>query len=124
MVNMKSISNETEYNAIVKRIDELLEIVTDENYSTLPEGIELDFLSALVEEYEERHYPIEQPSMVNVMKLRMYEMGINQNELSEILGVSPSRVSEYLNGKSEPTLPVARNISQKLDISASIVLGV
>jgi HTH-type transcriptional regulator/antitoxin HigA len=121
---MKSISNEAEYNAILKRIDELLKIVTDENFDILPEGIELDFLSSLIEEYEDRHYPIEQPSMVDIMKLRMYEMGINQNELSEILGVSPSRVSEYLNGKSEPTLPVARNISQKLDISATIVLGV
>jgi len=67
---MKSISNEKEYNAILKRIDELLEFVTDENYSTLPEGIELDFLSSLVEEYENRHYPIEQPSMADVMKLR------------------------------------------------------
>jgi len=53
---MKSISNETEYNAIVKRINELLEIVTDENYATVPEAIELDFWSELVEEYESRHY--------------------------------------------------------------------
>jgi HTH-type transcriptional regulator/antitoxin HigA len=121
---MKSISNETEFNAIVKRISQLLEIVTDENYSIVPEAIELDFLSDLVEEYENKHYPIDQPSMVEVMKLRMYEMGINQNALSEMLGVSPSRVSEYLNGKSEPTLQIARNISRELDISASIVLGV
>jgi HTH-type transcriptional regulator/antitoxin HigA len=121
---MKSISNETEYNAIVKRIDKLLEIVTDENYSIVPEAIELDFLSDLVEEYENKHYPIEKPTVVDVMKLRMYEMGINQNELSEMLGVSPSRVSEYLNGKCEPTLHVARSISRELDISASIVLGV
>jgi HTH-type transcriptional regulator/antitoxin HigA len=121
---MKSISNETEYNAIVERINKLLEIVTDENYSKVPEAIELDFLSDLVEEYENKRYPIEQPSMVDVMKLRMYEMGINQNALSDMLGVSPSRVSEYLNGKSEPTLQVARSISRELDISASIVLGV
>jgi len=37
-----------EYNAIVKRISELLEIVTDENYDTIPQVIELDFLSELV----------------------------------------------------------------------------
>jgi len=55
---MKSISNEIEYNAIVKRIDKLLEIVTDENYDTIPEAIELDFLSELVEEYENKYYPI------------------------------------------------------------------
>ena len=51
------ISNEKEYNAIVKRINELLEIVTDENYDTIPQAIELDFLSDLVEEYECKYYP-------------------------------------------------------------------
>ena len=34
--NMKTISNKVEYKAIVKRIDELLEIVTDENYNVIP----------------------------------------------------------------------------------------
>jgi len=61
-INMKMISNEKEYNAIVKRIDELLEIVTDENYNSAPEAIELDFLSELVEEYENKYYPIMQQS--------------------------------------------------------------
>jgi len=55
--NMKTITNEKEYNAIVKRINELLEIVTDENYDTIPQAIELDFLSELVEEYERKYYP-------------------------------------------------------------------
>ena len=54
---MKTITNEKEYNAIVKRINELLEIVTDENYDTAPQAIELDFLSDLVEEYERKYYP-------------------------------------------------------------------
>ena len=36
----------------------------------------------------------------------MYEMGINQVKLSELLEISPSRVSEYLTGKSEPTISV------------------
>jgi len=54
---MKTITNEKEYSAIVKRINELLEIVTDENYDTIPQAIELDFLSDLVEEYERKYYP-------------------------------------------------------------------
>ena len=54
---MKTITNEKEYNAIVNRINELLEIVTDENYDTIPQAIELDFLSDLVEEYELKYYP-------------------------------------------------------------------
>ena len=68
--------------------------------------------------------PVETPSLQNVVKLKMYEMGISQVKLSEILNVSPSRVSEYLTGKSEPTLKVAREISKKLKIDASMVLGV
>lgn len=54
----------------------------------------------------------------------MYEMGINQTKLSELLGVSPSRVSDYLTGRCEPTLKVARDLSRKLNIDADIVLGV
>ena len=42
----------------------------------------------------------------------MYEMGLNQVKLSELLGVSTSRVSDYLTGRSEPTLKVAREISK------------
>jgi HTH-type transcriptional regulator/antitoxin HigA len=44
--------------------------------------------------------------------------------LSEIIGVSPSRISEYLTGKNEPTLKVARTICLKLDISPFIMLGI
>lgn len=54
----------------------------------------------------------------------MYEMGINQIKLSELIGVSPSRISEFLTGRSEPTLKVAREISRKLNIDDNIVLGV
>ena len=51
-------------------------------------------------------------------------MGLNQTKLSELLGVSPSRISDYLTGRSEPTLNVARKISKTLNIDANVVLGV
>ncbi len=89
-----------------------------------PDYIELNVLSDLVADYEERTYPVAKPNLVEVIKLRMVEMGLNQKRLSELLGVSTSRVSEYLNGKSEPTLKVVREISLKMGIDASIMLGV
>ena len=70
---MKTISNEIEYNAIVKRINVLLEIVTDENYNSIPEAIELDFLSELVEEYENKYYPVMPPS---ISKKNEYAMSV------------------------------------------------
>jgi len=120
---MARITNDREYYAITKRIDELLEIVTDENYDIVPESIELDFLSELVEDYENRRYPMSIPSIAEVLKLRMYEMGINQGQLAAILNVSPSRISEYLSGK-EPTLQIAKAMYEKLNINANTIFGV
>lgn len=113
-----------QYKIACERIEELLKIVGNETSKDDNSFIELDFLSDLVADYEEEFMPIEAPSLADVIKLRMYEMNISQLKLSEILEVSPSRISEYLNGKSEPTLKVARRISKKLDIDASVILGV
>jgi len=122
--SMAKIKTEKQYKGTTERIEELLKIVgndmpvDDKNY------IELDLLSDLVADYEEEYYPITAPTLVDTIKLRMYEMKLTQLKLSELLGISPSRVSEYLSGKSEPTLKVAREISKKLNIDANIVLGI
>lgn len=118
------IKTEKEYNAIVERIETLLQYPDNIENKDSQGFIELNLLSDVVADYEERTYPIPKPSLVEVIKLRMAEMGLNQKRLSELLGVSTSRVSEYLNGKSEPTLKVAREISVKLGIDAAIVLGI
>lgn len=59
---MKSIKDEKQYKAIMARIDELI-IETDENTPSDDARLqELDLLSALIEEYEKEHYPIEAAS--------------------------------------------------------------
>ena len=118
------IQTEKEYKAIVERIEALLQDPDNIENKDATGYIELNLLSDLVADYEERYYPVKKPSLIEVIKLRMAEMGLNQKRLSELLGVSTARISEYLNGKSEPTLKVAREISIKLGIDASIVLGV
>ena len=118
------LQTEKEYNAIVGRVEELLQNPDNIENRDAKGHVEFNLLSDLVADYEERHYPVKKPSLIGVIKLRMAEMELNQKRLSELLGVSTSRVSEYLNGKSEPTLKVAREISVKLNIDASIVLGV
>ena len=120
---MAKIENEIQYNWAVNRVEELLPLVDDNTPLDDPNSIELELLSNLVADYSEKHFSLGEPSLADVIKLRMYEMGLNQIKLSELLEISPSRVSEYLTGKSEPTLPVARNISRKLNINASVVLG-
>ena len=69
-----------------------------------PNYLELDMISDMVAEYEDIHYPIGKPTLIEIIKLRLYEMGITQSKLAEMLGLSNARVSEILNGKSEPSL--------------------
>ena len=120
---MKSIVNRAEYEAIMTRIDELVEIVDDNTLPSDRNYIELDFLTDLVVAYEKEHFPIGKPVLTDVLKSRMYEMNLTQKMLAEMLDISAPRVSEYLTGKSEPTLQVARKLHKKLNIGAEIILG-
>ena len=121
---MAQIKSEAAYRAAMTRIEELLPLVNDNTPVDDSNYLELDMLSDMVEEYEDIHYPIGKPTLIDIIKLRLYEMGITQSKLAEMLGLSNARVSEILTGKCEPTLKVAREICRKLDISPDIVLGV
>ena len=121
---MTKIENEAQYRWALARVEELLPYVKDDTPLTDPYSIELELLSGLVADYADEHYAIGEPSLVDVLKLRMYELGLTQVSLAKLIGVSPSRVCEYLSGKKQPTLKQAREISRKLNISPSIVLGV
>jgi len=46
--------SESDYKAALKRIESLFDAAEPET----PEGVELERLAALVEEYEEKHFPI------------------------------------------------------------------
>lgn len=120
---MAQIKTENEYRKLMQRIDELIEVVDDNTPKDDINYIELDLISDLVEEYEDIHYPIGTPSLVDTIKLRLYEMDITQAKLAEILGISPARVSDIMRGKCEPTLKVARDLCQKLNISPVVALG-
>ena len=101
-----------------------MKIVSNDTPVDDPNYLELDMLSDMVEEYEDIHYPIGKPTLIEIIKLRLYEMGITQSKLAEMLGLSNARVSEILNGKSEPSLKIGRELSRQLNIDPEIVLGV
>lgn len=121
---MAKLKTQVEYEMTLERIEELLPFVADDTSLTDKYAVELNILSELVDEYEEEHYPISTPSLIEIMKLRLVEMGLTQASFAELIGVSPSRVSDILNQRCEPTLQVARKISQTLKIDPSIVLGI
>lgn len=121
---MTKIANEMQYQVALKRVEELMLTLPEDTPAENPRMVELTLLGNLVADYDEEHYPIGRPTLIEVIKLRMYEMGLNQAALSKLLGIHTSRISEYLSGKREPTLVQARVISQRLNIDPAIVLGV
>lgn len=49
-------------------------------------------------------------------------MNLKRKDLAKLLNTSASRVSEYLNGKREITLKVAKALHKELNIVAEIIL--
>ena len=90
------IKSEAAYRAALKRVEQLEDLVDDESSIMDENALELDMLIDMIEEYEDIHYPIGKPSLVNTIKLRLYEMGITQNKLAELLEISPARVSDIM----------------------------
>jgi len=83
------------------------------------------FLAAsdIVEAYEEIHFQVGLPSLKEVIRLRMSEMKLKNKDLALLLGTTPSRISEYLNGKRDITLNVAKTMHKKLNIDSDIILN-
>lgn len=121
---MTKIENEIQYRSAMQRINELLEVVTDETPADDVRSVELVLLSNLVADYEDEHYPVRKPTLIETLKLRMFEMGLSQSALASMLGMNQSKLSEIMSGKCEPTLKQARTIAKELNISPAIILGI
>ena len=120
---MKREITENLYNMALARIEELLPMVTEETPTDDVKSVELCLMSDIVEEYEKTYFPIAKPDFKEVIKMRLEEENMHKKTLAERIGVSPSRVSEYLSGKSEPTLKIASAICRTLNIKAEIALS-
>jgi HTH-type transcriptional regulator/antitoxin HigA len=119
---MRKVETHKEYEEAIKRIEGLMLKVGDDHSFDNPDFVMMDRISDLVADYEDKHYNIETPSLIEVIKLRMYEMGLKQSDLAERLGVPSTRISEYLRGKREITLDVARKLHSQLNIDGDIIL--
>ena len=108
-----TVRNEREYNAAVKRMNELLdEIGTNEKH---PLYSMLDTLGTLIHAYEEEHFPIPESTGVDVLRFLMDEHGLTQSDLPEV--GSQGVVSEVLNGKRELNVRQIRSLAGKFKVS-------
>jgi HTH-type transcriptional regulator / antitoxin HigA len=79
-------------------------------------------LIALVDAYEDEHYPIEAPDPVEAIKFRMDQAGLTRRDLIPALGTE-ARVSEILNRRRHLTLPMIRRLNEMFDIPTESLVG-
>lgn len=120
---MEDIS-QSKYEFALSKIEELLPLVDEYTPTNDPNAIELSMMSDVVIEYETKHFPIEKPTISELIESSLTEKGISQKDLANDLGISPSRISDYISGRSEPTLKIARQLCLSLGISPAAMLRI
>ena len=113
-----TIHNEREYDAAVKRLNEYLDEIGDNEEHPLY-GL-LDTLGALIHVYEEEHYPIPDVTGAEVLRYLMDERGLTQSDLPEV--GSQGVVSEILNGKRDLNVRQARLLAEKFKVSSAVFI--
>lgn len=119
---MKTVITHEAYTKANIRLEEIISLVDEQTPNSDPLIKELDQISTIIEEYEEIHFPLGLPSLIELVELRMFEMKLKQKDLAKLLNTSASRISDYLTGKREITLSVAKSLHQKLNIDSDIIL--
>jgi len=115
-MEIKLIKTEQAYYQALERLEKVFDKPAD-----TPEGDEAEILSLLIENYENQYYPIEAPDPIEAIKIRMEEMDLKQRDLIGVIG-GKSRVSEILNRKRKLTVDMIRNLTEKLNLSASLLV--
>lgn len=109
-LKLKIINGEKEYKRALSAIEQLW----DSKPGT-EEHDALEVLGLLVEHYEERTVPMEDPDPVEAIRFRLEQMGKEQKDLVPILS-SKSRVSEVLSRKRRLSLVMIRRLHDELHI--------
>ena len=112
--------DESEYDRAVEEIDRLLDADPPEGSA---EYDRLEFLSVLVEEYEERTFPMgEDVSPQEAVDFMLEQKGLHRSDLAEWLG-GRSRVSEFFSGRRELSKGQIEALRTHLGLSADLLLG-
>lgn len=118
MIKIKVIKTEKDYQEALKSVEELMNL--DPNPDST-EGEQLNLLSALIEDYEERIFPKTLPNSIEAIKFRMEQSNLKQADLVPYIG-SRSRVSEILSGKRQLTINMIRALSEGLGIPTKVLI--
>lgn len=118
-MNIKPIRNDDDLQAAFRHLEGVFQ--AEEGTA---EADEMEILVALIEAYENKHYPISPADPVDAIKFRMDQQGLTPRDLEPYIGPS-GRVSEILNRKRPLSLRMIKRLHDGLRIPyESLLAGV
>jgi len=110
--------NDMEYEAALAEIEALLE--RDLAPGT-PDYDRLEFLSVLVEEYEDKEFPIDRATPQAIVDFMLEQKGLARSDIADIMG-GKSRVSEFFADKRELSINQVRALREVLGVPADLLI--
>jgi HTH-type transcriptional regulator/antitoxin HigA len=113
--------NAKEYRAAVAEVDRLLD--ADPRRGT-PDHERLEFLSVLVQAYEDEHDPLDDAGGTpqSVVAFMLEQRGMTRADLYEAMG-GKARVSEFFAGKRRLSVEQIRALRDLLHVPADLLIG-
>jgi len=115
LLDIKPIKTNKDLEAALLRIDTIIDAVEGSR-----EKEELEIISILVRDYEEKHYPISLPDPIESIKIRMEDLELQPKDLEEIIG-GKAAVSFILNRQRALSKSMIRGLHEKLHIPYEIL---
>lgn len=115
-MNWKVIKTEAEHKIALKRAMEIFQAAPNS-----PEDDELGVLLILIKDFEDKHYPMPELDVLEIIKIKMQEMGLKNKDLEPLIGTK-GHVSAVLSGKREITLKMAQKLKTYFNIPAEVFL--
>jgi len=109
------------YNAVMQEIDQLMK--RGEANLSPAELKRLKIMAEAAEMYEDAHDPLPLPeSLPDMIRMRMFQMQLNQAFTAKLLGVSDAKFSLILSGRQRPDIFFIKALHEKLKVDANLIL--
>ena len=82
----------------------------------------MDALATLINAYERKRFPIEQPDPIDYLKFAMDQRGLTVSDLVPFIG-QPNRVYEVLSGKRGLSIQMIRRLHRGLGIPLEVLIA-
>ena len=112
------LQNKKEYQAALDRLEKLSENPPDVKSD---EGRELMLLGYLIDQYEEKEFPIRNPNPIDAIKVRMNDLGLQISDLLDVFG-DRGTASKVLSKKRGLSLAMIRSLADRLSLPLNVLI--